>query len=689
VKGSFKDLGAVYTPEDTPIITFLCYRTIYSYILDCLNQHFGTKYQYNDSFSVFQEINEDHLTFLGQVVKDIKILDPAVGSGHFLLEAINTLENIYQYLVKVDICEWNAYQIREWIICNNLFGVDISLEAVIKCKTRLASVLNPIQDNSDFSQVLSKIKSHIRLGNSLTGSLIDKKNNKSVTQLVFHWNTEFPEIMSQNGFDIVIGNPPWNILKPLEKEFFSKYDSRLTKYKVDKREAKQIIQDFLKNKEISQKWREYRRSIRNQANFFRSGEFRYQSDQMEVAGTLKTVSGDLNLYKLFLERFYQLAKPEGYCGIIIPSGIHTDAGTKGLRRLLFDENNVRDLYCFENRKAIFPSIHKSFKFDLLIFRKKGQTNTFRASFMLHNPEVLHTIKKTALSIKWNRIKRFSPSSWSILEFKTKKDIDLVSKMYQHPTLGTSVQDSWSVRFRRELDISLDSDLFNTEKQGLIVYEGKMIEQYTHRFKEPRYWIKSDQIISKFGNSYQDFKEYRLGFRAIAASTNRRTMIATIIPPMVCCGNSLIITKIFDEKNSRLLRTSDILYLTGVFNSFVFDYLLRLKISQNLNMFFIYDMPVPRISRSHNIYRKIVKNVATLITGSPEFESLLAQLDLEKSILSNFNIIQQSVETDILVAKLYGLDKESLEYILDQFHQKDEKKEDKLNYQKSIIIDRFE
>jgi len=107
------------------------------------------------------------------------------------------------------------------------------------------------------------------------------------------------------------------------------------------------------------------------------------------------------------------------------------------------------------------------------------------------------------------------------------------------------------------------------------------------------------------------------------------------------------------------------------------------------MFFIYDMPVPRISRSHKIYRKIVKNVATLIAGSPEFESLLTQLDLEKSILSNFNIIQKSAETDILVTKLYRLDKESLEYILDQFHQKDEKKERQLNYQKSIIIDRFE
>ncbi|MFX0152526.1 MAG: Eco57I restriction-modification methylase domain-containing protein [Candidatus Hodarchaeota archaeon] len=689
MKGSFKDLGAVYTPEDTPIIAFLCNKTIYSYILDRLNQHFGTKYHYRDSFSVFQEIQKEYLKFLEHVVKDIKILDPAVGSGHFLLEVVKTLEKIYHYLVEEDIREREDYEIHEWIICNNLFGVDISVEAVEKCKTRLISILSSLQNDFDFSQVSSKLNTHIRHGNALTGTLNDIKSRLVVTLLDFHWRFEFPEIMSESGFDIVIGNPPWNILKPLEKEFFSQYDPRLSKYNVDKQEAKQIIQGLLKNNDISQRWQEYNKSIRTQADYFRNGEYRYQSDQMKVAGTQKTVSGDLNLYKIFLERSYQLTKPEGYCGFIIPSGIHIDAGTKGLRRLLFDESEVKDLYCFENREAIFPSIHKSFKFDLLVFKKKGTTETFRAAFMLSNPEILHTISEKALSIKWDLIKRFSPSSWSILEFKTKKDIELVSKMYQHPTLGSSIQDSWTVRFRRELDISLDSSLFNTLKDGLTVYEGKMIEQYTHLFKEPRYWITPSNITLKYGKNYQEFKEFRLGFRAVAASTNRRTMIATIIPPMVCCGNSLIITKIFDEKNSRLLRVSDILYLAGVFNSFVFDYLLRLKISQNLNMFFIYDMPVPKISRSHKVYQEIIKNVAALIPESPEFDSLLNQLNLEKSMLTNLNRIQKSAKVDILVTKLYGFDKESLEYILDQFHQKDGKKEKQLNFQKSIILDRFE
>ncbi|MFX0171767.1 MAG: Eco57I restriction-modification methylase domain-containing protein [Candidatus Hodarchaeota archaeon] len=689
MKGSFKDLGAVYTPEDTPIIAFLCNKTIYSYILDRLNQHYGTKYQYRNSFSVFQKIKKEHLKFLEQVVKDIKILDPAVGSGHFLSEAVKTLERIYHYLVEEDICEWQDYEIHEWIICNNVFGVDISVEAVEKCKTRLISILSSLQNEFNFSQVSSRLDSHIRHGNALIGTLNDIKGNIVVTHLDFHWRIEFPKIMSENGFDVVIGNPPWNILKPLEKEFFSQYDSRLSKYNVDKQEAKQIIQCLLKNREISQRWQEYNKSIRIQADYFRNGEYRYQSDQLKVAGTQKTVSGDLNLYKIFIERSCQLTKPEGYCGFIIPSGIHTDAGTKGLRRLLFDESEVKVLYCFENREAIFPSIHKSFKFDLLIFKKIGTTETFRVAFMLLNPEVLHTIREKALSIKWDLIKRFSPSSWSILEFKTKKDIELVSKMYQHPTLGSSIQDSWIVRFRRELDISLDSNLFNTHKDGLTVYEGKMIEQYTHLFKEPRYWITPSNITLKYGKNYQEFKEFRLGFRAVAASTNRRTMIATVIPPMVCCGNSLIITKIFDEKNSRLLRVSDILYLTGVFNSFVFDYLLRLKISQNLNMFFIYDMPVPKISRRHKVYQKIIRNVAALIVGTPEFESLVNQLDLGKSIQSDLNNIQKIAEVDILVAKLYGFDKENLEYILDQFHQKNGNKENQLNFQKSIILDRFE
>ena len=77
------------------------------------------------------------------------------------------------------------------------------------------------------------------------------------------------------------------------------------------------------------------------------------------------------MYKLFLERSFSLLQKNGLSGLIIPSGFHNDAGTQHLRKLILEENQLIELLSFENRSGIFPLIHKSFKFDIIIFKKKN------------------------------------------------------------------------------------------------------------------------------------------------------------------------------------------------------------------------------------------------------------------------------------------------------------------------------
>ncbi|MDZ7622252.1 MAG: hypothetical protein U5O69_07720 [Candidatus Competibacteraceae bacterium] len=74
----------------------------------------------------------------------------------------------------------------------------------------------------------------------------------------------------------------------------------------------------------------------------------------------------------------------GECGIVIPSGIYTDLGAKGLRDMLFDDSRVTGLFCFENRNEIFEGVHRSFKFVVLTFEKGGKTKAFSAAFMRHH-----------------------------------------------------------------------------------------------------------------------------------------------------------------------------------------------------------------------------------------------------------------------------------------------------------------
>ena len=90
------------------------------------------------------------------------------------------------------------------------------------------------------------------------------------------------------------------------------------------------------------------------------------------------------IYMPFLEQCFNFLRSGGDCGIVIPSGIYTDLGTKQLREMLFTQANVTGLFGFENRKEIFEGVHRSFKFVVLTFEKGGSTRGFPAAFMRHD-----------------------------------------------------------------------------------------------------------------------------------------------------------------------------------------------------------------------------------------------------------------------------------------------------------------
>ncbi len=679
---SHKDLGVVYTPEI--LVDYICQTTIHHHIVERLTELVGIKISLKTNFLDIDHFDVSTQKKILEILSEITVLDPAVGVGYFLLSSFKVLEDLHKALIGVNIQKRTITDIIENIIVKSLFGVDVSLKTVNLCLENLHKFIISKYPRIDKKGLRKSLKQQIKCGNTLIGNTFDESmpfsdENQSLS---FNWDKKFPRVQNAGGFSICIGNPPWNTIKPLEKEFFAQYDSQLSKYGVDKQKAQKIITKLLKTSEINLKWDNYRLEIKKQAKYFKK-YYRCQSGKIDFGKNKKTISGDLNLYKLFLERSFLLLQKNGTSGLIIPSGIHSDAGTKGLRTLLFDQNQVRILFSFENRLGIFPSIHKSFKFDILIYQKNSQkTDTFQSAFMKKDPKFLFKQKSKLMELSWREIKEYSPSSWSILEFKTIQDLNIVKKMYQFPVIGESIV------FAREFDMSIDNHLFNARKEGFPIYEGKMIHQFTHQFKEPRYWIDEEQITEKFSSSYTNFKNIRLVFRAVAASTNQRTMISTFIPKYCCCGNSLIIVNKFSQNKSEKTSLSDLLFLSGVFNSFVFDYLLRLKISQNLNMFFIRDMPLPIMKDSKNSYQQLISLVSSIYSECEELRLTLTNSISYSQRLSKLSLNEKKAMIDAEVAKLYGLSLNDLKYILDQFHIRDTEKEKNLTLQKKLIFEQF-
>jgi hypothetical protein len=202
-------------------------------------------------------------------------------------------------------------------------------------------------------------------------------------QHFFHWELEFPEVWCDDagnlrpngGFDIIVGNPPWDKIKPNEREFYSNYNPTIWNYQGTAR--KQIISQLNEELDVVNAWWHYERVLNARITFLlRSGIYQYQTAIVEG----KQTGGDPDMFKFFTERAYQVLSLKGRAGIILPHGIQSATGCTGLRRLLLDRCRLQILCKLDNERRIFSGVFHGQKFDLLVFEKGNATESIEAAF---------------------------------------------------------------------------------------------------------------------------------------------------------------------------------------------------------------------------------------------------------------------------------------------------------------------
>jgi hypothetical protein len=232
----------------------------------------------------------------------------------------------------------------------------------------------------------------------------------------------------------------------------------------------------------------------------------------------------------------------------------------------------------------------------------------------------------------------------------------------------------------------------------------MIHQFEFQLAEPRYWIeinKAESILraARIRNLTQKLKNvvtdnavidalvksdeipldhhrYRFGFRDIAASTNKRAMICSVLPPHIFAGNTLNLLQpyVFEvNENGWIDQLSldafELLFVVACFNSFIVDWLLRQKITSHLNMFYVYQIPIPRLTATDPAFLPIVHRAAQLICLTPEFDELAAAVGLEShrdGVNDTNERAQLRAELDGLIAHLYGLTDDEFAHVLATF-----------------------
>lgn len=593
------------------------------------------------------------------------------------------------------------------------FGIEDTNNALTGLQDSLKSMFRLREDYVESFEKTSIAKAVVDLRNGLKG-LVDHefatklgmKYSQDLLKILepTHWslqhfdayydkegNQKTPE---RQGFDVIIGNPPWEILKPNIDEYFSilhNIDDNTKFRKLTKEEKNNFIEKQQKDPLISAQYDFYKKSINLQREYFAKTKiYKHQSAQ---TNSPKNVI-DINLYKLFIEKYYSLLKKDGRAGIVLPASFLLDLGSKGLRHLLYNDNKIISLYDFDNRKGIFEEIHRQYRFITLVFQRGQHTTKFLSSFHIRDIEKITTLDDNAFEYDISLLAKTSPDTLALLEFRDQTDVNILKKLYNFPLLSEKVEPEWKIRFQREFHMTGDAHLFNTKRNGLPLYEGKMIHQFDNEFLEPRYWIEEEKgrktlenfqlhRMKRESNKLEkkskteikttkiqiDFDSYRLGWRDVTNAVDYRTLIATIFPPKTFMGQTIsyMRTNHFDGKKFQpALSSKETVFLLGMFNSLVVDYIIRHRVGLHATMSIVSEMPIPRLTEKDKYFSDVVERAGRLVCANKDFNTLLKELNLKKGESDPEKRDKLKSEMDGIVAKIYGLKLDELKYILDTF-----------------------
>ncbi|WP_174714045.1 Eco57I restriction-modification methylase domain-containing protein [Candidatus Viridilinea mediisalina] len=421
---------------------------------------------------------------------------------------------------------------------------------------------------------------------------------------------------SGSGFDVILGNPPWERIKLQEQEHF-----------VDVPEIRAAANKAARAKAIAA-WRQGDERQRARIAQFDAAKQRAEAESRFVRASGRfplTAVGDVNTYALFAEHSRNLLAPTGRAGIIVPTGIATDDTTKAFFAAIVTSQSLVSFISFENEARIFAEVHHAFKFAAVTMSGSG-TQIDQARFVFfcrHFEHVTDPVRNFTLSTEDFLL--INPNTRTAPVFRTAQDAELTKKIYRHaPVLINERADvraqhaapnPWGVRFTAMFHMSNDSHLFATAPgDGLLpLYEGKMIWHFDHRYGTyagatqaqlnlgslpqpgadwkqdpanaitPRYWVPTNAITERLAGRWE--RGWLLGFRDVTSNVVERTAIFSLLP-RVGVGHTLPL--IFFASASA---TQIACFLVSI-NSLVFDFITRQKLGgTHLTYTYLNQLPV--------------------------------------------------------------------------------------------------
>ena len=420
---------------------------------------------------------------------------------------------------------------------------------------------------------------------------LDAADAVGASRRLFHWELEFPEVffdahgnrLASAGFDAVLGNPPWDMIRADAGPADARSRARL-----DMAPVVRFTRD--------------------------AGIYAAQSD------------GHANRYQLFVERAIALTRTGGRLGLVLPSGLVTDHGSAPLRRMLLSHCDVDAIVGLDNRRGVFP-IHRSVRFVLVTASQGLPTRRIACRLDLDDPAELESIgEEPADTSEWfpvrlmpALIEQISGPGLAIPNLRDAIDLCIVERAAAlFPALGSAA--GWSARFGRELNASDDRGAFrpgvrpgsDTAARTLLpVVEGKHLEPFRVALGSTRHRIAAADARRLLHSDRHE--RPRLAYRDVASATNRLTLIAAVLPAHCASTHTLFCLRTPMPSLRQHL-------LCGLFNSFVVNYLVRLRVTTHVTTGTVEGLPIPVIDSAPAAMREIA-TLSRFLSRRPDAHAL--------------------------------------------------------------------
>lgn len=534
-----------------------------------------------------------------------------------------------------------------------------------------------------------------------------------------HWHLRFPDVFEipdagasaqsalggwNEGFDVVLGNPPWERIKLQEKEWFALRRPDIANAANAAARRRMINSLATDDPVLYKSFLDAIRQADGESQFVRS------SGRFPLCGR-----GDINTYTIFAETNRLVLGSAGRVGCIVPSGIATDDTTKFFFQELMDSRSLVSLYDFENRHAIFPGVHRSYKFCLLTLSGSSRPVKEGAEFVFFAHSVADLREEDRrFTLSAEDLALLNPNTRTCPIFRGKRDAELTKSIYRRvPVLvreGPPEENPWGVTFLRMLDMANDSNAFRTRQQleadgwtldgnifrngadaYLPLYEAKMIHHFDHRWATyegtetrdvtpsekadpnfivlPRYWVPEGEVDDRLRGKWSH--PWLLGWRDITNTTNERTVIASVLPKYGC-GDTVLL--MFPSVDLAL----DSALIPACLDSYALDYVARQKVGGTHLKYHVfkqlpvlapsaYSGPAPW-NAGETIRSWMSCRVLELVYSARDLRPCANELGHAGPPLSwnEHRRFPLRCELDAAIFHLYGLTRDEVDYIMGTF-----------------------